>query len=160
MQGGIYRDSEVPISVPNQTGKPAVLPRQAWREGTRVRKKIIANLSKLPPEIIKGVRTVLKGGVSLSGLSDFLDIERSLDHGNVIAVLGAASVPAPDSLVPDAVAEITSPDFPGERLPVCLKPRLRQERRRNPGGFVQPTVAPGRTRVRFTNSQASARSGG
>ncbi len=36
----------------------------------------------------------------------------------------------PDVPVPDAVAEIASPDFPGERLMVCLNPRLRDERRR------------------------------
>ncbi len=76
--------------VPNQAGKPAVLLRQAWREGTRIRKKTIANLSKLPPEIIEGFRTVLKGGVAVNNLSDLLTIERSLDHGHVIAVLGTA----------------------------------------------------------------------
>ena len=37
---------------------------------------------------------------------------------------------APDTPIPDAVAEIRSPDFPGERLMVCLNPRLREERRR------------------------------
>ena len=30
--------------------------------------------------------------------------------------------------VPAQVAEILSPDFPGERLVVCLNPRLRVER--------------------------------
>ena len=76
--------------IPNQAGKPAVLLRQAWREGSRIRKKTIANLSKMPPEIIEGFRTVLKGGVAVRDLSDLLDIERSLDHGNVVAVLGTA----------------------------------------------------------------------
>ena len=36
----------------------------------------------------------------------------------------------PGELADDAVAEITSPDCPGERLMVCLNPRLREERRR------------------------------
>ena len=76
--------------VPNQAGKPAVLLRQAWREGIRIRKRTIANLSKLPVEIIEGFRTILKGGVAVSDLSDLLEIERSLAHGNVIAVLGTA----------------------------------------------------------------------
>ena len=31
--------------------------------------------------------------------------------------------PRPAKLVPDQVAEIRSPDFPGERLLVCLNPR-------------------------------------
>ncbi len=36
----------------------------------------------------------------------------------------------PGELVPDGIAEILSPEFPGERLLVCLNPRLRQERAR------------------------------
>ncbi len=36
----------------------------------------------------------------------------------------------PGELAEDAVAEISSPDFPGQRLMVCLNPRLRAERRR------------------------------
>ncbi len=76
--------------VPNQAGKPAILLRQAWREGKRVRKKTIANLSKLPPQVIEGFRTVLKGGVAVSDVSELLEIEHSFDHGNTIAVLGTA----------------------------------------------------------------------
>ncbi len=33
--------------------------------------------------------------------------------------------PVPEALVPDAVAEVTCPDFPGERLVACPSPRLR-----------------------------------
>ena len=36
----------------------------------------------------------------------------------------------PEELVADQVAEITSPKFPGERLLVCLNPRLRKDRAR------------------------------
>ena len=36
----------------------------------------------------------------------------------------------PESLVPDGVGEIVSPEFPGERLIVCLNPRLREQRAR------------------------------
>ena len=43
---------------------------------------------------------------------------------------GAPAPLEPEALMPDAVAEITGPDFPGERLMVCLNPRLREERRR------------------------------
>ncbi len=76
--------------VPNQTAKPAILLRQAWREGHRIRKKTIANLSQLPPEIIDGFRTVLKGGVAVQTVEELLQIERSLPHGAVVAVLGTA----------------------------------------------------------------------
>ncbi len=76
--------------VPNQSGKPAVLLRQAWREGHRIRKKTIANLSKLPADIIDGFHTILKGGVAVEDLSELVDIRRSLAHGHVLAVLGTA----------------------------------------------------------------------
>ena len=36
----------------------------------------------------------------------------------------------PEALVPDGVGEIASPEFPGERLVVCLNPRLREQRAR------------------------------
>ena len=45
----------------------------------------------------------------------------------------------PEALVPDAVAEIASPDFPGERLMVCLNPRLRVQRARKREELLQAT---------------------
>ena len=44
-----------------------------------------------------------------------------------------------EALVDDAVAEISSPDFPGERLMVCLNPRLREERRRKREALLEAT---------------------
>ena len=49
-------------TIPNQANKPAVLLRQAWREGQRVRKKTLANLSRLPPDIVDGFRKVSRAG--------------------------------------------------------------------------------------------------
>ncbi|MCE2437747.1 MAG: transposase [Pseudomonadales bacterium] len=46
------------------------------------------------------------------------------------------AVLSPESLLDDEVAEILSPDFPGERLMVCLNPRLRDERRRKRGALL------------------------
>ncbi|MCY4458787.1 MAG: transposase [Albidovulum sp.] len=77
-------------SVPNQAGKPAILLRQAWREGKRIRKRTVANLSKFPPEIVDGFRAVLKGAVAVSDVGDLMQVERSLLHGHVAAVLGTA----------------------------------------------------------------------
>ena len=55
---------------------------------------------------------------------------------------GAGDAPLrPEELVPDAVAEITSPAFPGERLLVCLNPRLRDERARKREELLQATEA-------------------
>ena len=69
-------------SIPNQANKPAILLRQAWREGRRVRKKTLANLSKLPPDVIDGFRAVLKGGLAVADPSDLLHVERSWTPGH------------------------------------------------------------------------------
>ena len=63
------------------------------------------------------------------------DIRKLLKEG-----AGGAPAPlAPEALVPDAVAEVTGPDFPGERLMVCLNPRLREERRRKREDLLKAT---------------------
>ena len=76
-------------SIPNQANKPAILLRQAWREGKRIRKKTLANLSQLPPEVVAGFRAVLKGGLAVERPSDLLRVQRSWAHGHVAAVLGS-----------------------------------------------------------------------
>ena len=65
------------------------LVRRSIREGKRVRKETIANLSGLPAEAIEAVRRVL-AGESLVAAGDAFEIERSLPHGHVVAVLGTA----------------------------------------------------------------------
>ena len=57
---------------------------------------------------------------------------------------GAAETPGkpplrPGELVEDQVAEIHSPEFPDERLLVCLNPRLRDERARKREKLLQAT---------------------
>ena len=74
--------------IPNRSSKPAILLREAWREGKRIRKKTLANLSRLPPQVVDGFRTVLKGGFAVQDASQLLRIERSWAHGHVAAVLG------------------------------------------------------------------------
>ncbi len=74
--------------VPNRTSPPAVLLRESWREGGKVRKRTLANLSKLPLDVVQGLRTLLKGGVAFADVGAALQIKRSLPHGHVSAVLG------------------------------------------------------------------------
>ena len=74
--------------VPNRTSPPAVLLRESWREGGKVRKRTLANLSKLPLDVVQGLRTLLKGGVVFTEAGEALKIRRSLPHGHVSAVLG------------------------------------------------------------------------
>ena len=74
--------------VPNRNSPPAVLLRESYREGNRVRKRTLANLSKLPDDVIENLRIVLKGGVAVENYGEAFQILRSLPHGHVSAVLG------------------------------------------------------------------------
>ena len=74
--------------VPNRTSPPAVLLRESYREDGKVKKRTLANLSKLPMEVVQGLRTLLKGGVAFGEAGEALEIRRSLPHGHVAAVLG------------------------------------------------------------------------
>src|SRR3990170_8445831 len=63
------------------------LVRRSVREGRRVRKETVANISGLPPEAIEAVRRVLRGE-TLIAPGEGLRIEGSVPHGHVAAVLG------------------------------------------------------------------------
>ena len=51
--------------VPNRNSPPAVLLRESYREGNKVRKRTLANLSSLPDEAVDGLRILLKVGQRL-----------------------------------------------------------------------------------------------
>jgi transposase len=74
-------------TVPNRDSPPCILLRESYRDGKKVRKRTILNISHWPPEIIEGFRTLLKGGTAVSSLEDCFDIIRSKAHGHVAAVL-------------------------------------------------------------------------
>ncbi len=76
--------------VPNRNSPPAVLLRESHREGKKVRKRTIANLSKWPEHLVEGLRVLLRGGTAITDLGDAFDIIRSRPHGHVAAVLGTA----------------------------------------------------------------------
>jgi Transposase DDE domain len=74
--------------VPNGRSAPAVLLRESWREGKRVRKRTIANLGALPPAMIDGLRVLLAGGSVVAKPEEVFEIQRALPHGHVAAVVG------------------------------------------------------------------------
>ncbi len=74
--------------VPNRNSPPHVLLRQSYREDGKVRKRNLANLSKLPDDAIEGLRILLKGGSAIDRLESAFELQRSLPHGHVAAVLG------------------------------------------------------------------------
>jgi hypothetical protein len=75
--------------VPNRGSKPAILLRESIREGKRIRKRTVANLSALTLEQAEAIRCVLKGEGLAPVAGGSLECLRSLAHGHVEAVLTA-----------------------------------------------------------------------
>ena len=76
--------------VPNRGSKPAILLRESYREGGKVRKRTVGNISNLPMGQIESIRRVLKGQHLVSTDELFEIVENgSPDHGNVEAVMTA-----------------------------------------------------------------------
>lgn len=106
--------------VPNRNSPPAILLREAIRDGHKIRKVTLANLSSWPPAQVDRLRRVLKGE-SLVPLEEAFTITRSLPHGHVAAVLGtlrqiglekmldSASSPERDLVLALIVARILEP---------------------------------------------------
>jgi transposase len=74
-------------TVPNRSSPPAVLLRESSREGGKIRKRTLANLSALPPEAVEVLRRALKGEKLVSA-EESVRVERSVPYGHVAAVLG------------------------------------------------------------------------
>ena len=75
-----------------------MLLRESYRDKQgRAQKRMLANLSKLPAEVIDGLRALLKGGAVIG--TGEMQIERSLPHGHVAAALGMLRKIALDRLI-------------------------------------------------------------
>jgi transposase len=85
--------------VPNRGARPAYLLRESYRDGARVRKRTLANLSSLSDEQILAIRAVLRGE-QLGPVAERFEAIASRAHGHVQAVsvamqcLGLASLVA------------------------------------------------------------------
>jgi hypothetical protein len=87
-------------TVPNRDSPPAVLLRESYRDAEgRTQKRTLANLSKLPGEVVAALKAILKGGTLVGPGVDQLQIERSLPHGHVAAALGMIRKIALDRLI-------------------------------------------------------------
>src|SRR5262245_2846192 len=73
--------------VPNRNSPPAVLLRESYREGGKVKNRTLANLSSWPEAKVAALSRALKG-LPPAGLDGAFEITRSLPHGHVAAVLG------------------------------------------------------------------------
>jgi hypothetical protein len=71
--------------VPNRGARPAYLLRESYREGARVRKRTLANLSSLSDAQILAIRAVLRGE-PVSPIAEQFEAIASRAHGHVQAV--------------------------------------------------------------------------
>lgn len=84
--------------VPNRNSRPAILLREGWREGKKVCKRTIANLTDWPAQKVETLRRVLKDEALVSPQEAF-SIERSLPHGHVELILEAIKRIGVDTLI-------------------------------------------------------------
>lgn len=85
-------------AVPNRTSRPTYLLRESYREGKKVCKRTLANLSALSDEQIEAIRTVLSG-VSVRPVQTLFETQRSRPHGHVQAVRVAMQRLGVESLI-------------------------------------------------------------
>ncbi len=75
-------------TVRNRNSRPAILLREAHREGRKVCKRTLANLTHWPADQVEALRRVLRGE-KLVPIGEVLVIERAKPHGHVEAILRA-----------------------------------------------------------------------
>ena len=111
------------VKVPNRGSPPAILLRESYREAGKVKNRTLANLSAWPEAKVDALSRVLKGQPPPAApLDEAFEITRSLPHGHVAAVLGAARQLGLDELIDPvpsrhrdlvtamAVAQVITPD--------------------------------------------------
>jgi hypothetical protein len=76
--------------IPNRGSPPAILLRESYREGGKVKNRTLANLSQWPEDKVDALARTLKGRPPKLDLFEAFEITRSLPHGHVAAVLGSA----------------------------------------------------------------------
>ena len=106
--------------VPNRTSRPTYLLRESYREGKKVRKRTLANLSALSDKQIETIRAVL-AGQSMRPVEQLWQTVRSRPHGAVQAVrlamqklgfealIGSRPGPQRDAVCAMVAARILSP---------------------------------------------------
>jgi transposase len=87
-------------TVPNRGSPPAVLLRESYREGGKVKSRTLANLSAWPDEKVQTLRAALRGDKLVPAGAGGFEIRRSLPHGHVLATLTTARRIGIDGLLP------------------------------------------------------------
>lgn len=71
--------------IPNRNSRPTVLLRESFREGTKVGKRTLANLSSLPAAQVEAIRAILRGE-ELRPVTQCFEITASRPHGQAQAI--------------------------------------------------------------------------
>ena len=74
--------------IPNRNSPPAILLRESYRDGNKVRKRTVANLGDWPEAKIEALRRVLRDEAVAPADQRGMKMLRSLPHGHVAAGLG------------------------------------------------------------------------
>src|SRR5262245_47492301 len=86
-------------TVANRNSPPAILLRESYREGDKVKTLTLANLTYWPPHKVETLRAALKGAMPQAPLKDSFEIIRSRPHGHVAAALGTLQRLQLDTLI-------------------------------------------------------------
>ena len=93
-------------TVPNRSSPPAVLLRESYRdEQGRAQKRTLANLSKLPDDIVDGLKALLNSPLTKSRMRDSLVTEQlALDSDGIGSAAGSSIGDAGDVVGPAALS--------------------------------------------------------
>ena len=90
--------------IPNRSSPPAILLRESYRDGAKIKKRTLANLSDWPQTKIEALRRVLRGETVAAPDRQALVMLRSLPHGHVAAALGSLRKLGLDRLLSGLIA--------------------------------------------------------
>ncbi|HML14007.1 MAG TPA: IS1634 family transposase [Xanthobacteraceae bacterium] len=104
--------------IPNRDSPPAVLLRESYREGGKVKSRTLANISDWPEAKIDSLRRVLAGEALVPLGAERFEIDRALAHGHVAAALGTVRRLGLDKMLPKG------PDRPAKLILAMIAARI------------------------------------
>lgn len=104
--------------IPNRDSPPAVLLRESYREGGKVKSRTLANISDWPEAKIDSLRRVLAGETLVPLGAERFEIDRALAHGHVAAALGMVRRLGLDKMLPNG------PDRPAKLILAMIVARI------------------------------------
>ncbi|MBI3778047.1 MAG: IS1634 family transposase [Gammaproteobacteria bacterium] len=99
-RNGVYNVDMHIATIPNRKSTPCILLRESYRQGKKVCKRTLANITHWPEHVVAGLRVLLEGGeVRTEKVQDDFEIVRTLPYGHVAAVLGTLRQIGLDGLI-------------------------------------------------------------